>query len=72
MIALLIFAEAAAMPMPAFISGCWEQRTEAGQWTEECWTDTRGGVMIGSGRAGKATASSIGNGCGSSVEPMAA
>jgi phosphoribosylglycinamide formyltransferase-1 len=28
-------------------------RTEAGQWTEECWTDTRGGVMIGSGRTGK-------------------
>jgi len=53
MIALLIFAEAAAMPMPAFLSGCWEQRAEAGQWTEECWTDTRGGVMIGAGRTGK-------------------
>jgi ABC-type sugar transport system substrate-binding protein len=53
MIALLIFAETAAMPMPAFLAGCWEQRNEAGQWTEECWTDTRGGVMIGSGRAGK-------------------
>lgn len=52
MIAMLIFAEAAAMRMPAFLSGCWEQRTEAGQWTEECWTDTRGGVMIGAGRTG--------------------
>ena len=38
--------------MPAFLSGCWEQRTEAGRWTEECWTDTRGGLMIGSGRDG--------------------
>ena len=38
--------------MPAFLSGCWEQRTEAGRWTEECWTDTRGGVMIGAGRTG--------------------
>ena len=55
MIALLIFAEAAAatMPMPAFLSGCWEQRREDGSWTEECWTDTRGGLMIGSGRNGK-------------------
>ena len=55
MIALLMLAEAAAapMPMPAFLSGCWEQRTEAGRWTEECWTDTRGGLMIGSGRSGQ-------------------
>lgn len=52
MIALLMLAETAAMPMPAFLSGCWEQRTAAGRWTEECWTDTRGGLMIGSGRDG--------------------
>lgn len=55
MIALLILAEAAnaaPMPMPAFLSGCWEQRTESGRWTEECWTDSRGGLMIGSGRDG--------------------
>lgn len=54
MIALLMLAEAAAMPMPmpAFLSGCWEQRRDDGRWTEECWTDTRGGLMIGSGRDG--------------------
>ena len=52
MIALLMLAEAAAMPMPAFLSGCWEQKREDGGWTEECWTDTRGGLMIGSGRTG--------------------
>ena len=54
--AFLILAEAATatpMPMPAFISGCWEQKREDGGWTEECWTDTRGGLMIGSGRDGK-------------------
>lgn len=56
MIAFFLLAEATASPMPAFLSGCWEQRTEAGQWTEECWTDTRGGVMIGSGRTGKGDA----------------
>lgn len=52
MIALLMLAQAAALPMPGFLSGCWEEKREAGGWTEECWTDTRGGVMIGSGRDG--------------------
>lgn len=52
MIALLMLAQAAALPMPAFLSGCWEQKREGGGWTEECWTDTRGELMIGSGREG--------------------
>ena len=52
MIAMLMLAEAATLPMPAFLSGCWEQQREGGSWTEECWTDTRGGLMIGSGRDG--------------------
>jgi len=54
MIAFLMLAEVAAapMPMPAFLSGCWEQRRDDGGWTEECWTDTRGGLMVGSGRDG--------------------
>ena len=56
MISLLMLAELAAMPMPAFLAGCWEQRREDGGWTEECWTDARGGVMIGSGRDGKGDA----------------
>ena len=52
---LLMLAEAATAPlaMPDFLSGCWEQRSDDGRWTEECWTDTRGGLMIGSGRDGK-------------------
>lgn len=55
MIAFFMLAEVATatMPMPAFLSGCWEQRSEDSSWTEECWTDTRGGLMIGSGRNGK-------------------
>ncbi|HTG64445.1 MAG TPA: DUF6265 family protein [Sphingomicrobium sp.] len=53
MIAFLMLAEAAALPMPAFLSGCWEQKRDNGGWTEECWTDSRGGLMIGSGRDGK-------------------
>jgi hypothetical protein len=53
MIALLLMADVAALPMPAFLAGCWEQRTVTGQWTEECWTDPRGALMIGSGRTGR-------------------
>ena len=55
MIALLIFAQAAAgapMSMPAFLSGCWEEKGAEGKFTEECWTDTRGSLMLGSGRDG--------------------
>lgn len=51
---LLFLAAASAQPaMPAFLVGCWEERRQAGGWTEECWTTPRGGLMIGSGRDGK-------------------
>jgi len=53
MIAFLMLAEATVSPMPAFLAGCWEQRREQERWTEECWTDPRGGLMIGSGRNGR-------------------
>jgi len=55
MFALLMLVEAATAPlaMPAFLSGCWEQRSDGDRWTEECWTSARGGLMIGSGRDGK-------------------
>jgi len=52
---LMVAAAAAAQTgaMPAFLTGCWEQRSSDGKWTEECWTAPRGGLMIGSGRAGR-------------------
>ena len=56
LIPLLMIAQAAAaapQPMPAFLAGCWEQKRDDGGWTEECWTDPRGGLMIGSGRDGQ-------------------
>ncbi|MFL6787417.1 MAG: DUF6265 family protein [Sphingomicrobium sp.] len=53
MIALLMLAEITAMPMPAFLAGCWEERQRDGKWTEECWTDSRGSVMLGTGRTGR-------------------
>ena len=38
-------------PMPAFLAGCWE-RSEAGSWTQECWMEPRGGLMLGAAREG--------------------
>ena len=63
---MLLLAEVAAAPMPAFLAGCWEQR-QGDRWTEECWTVPRGGLMIGSGRDGQGDVVAIGNGCGSSA-----
>ena len=53
--ALLVLAQIAAQPLllPAFLAGCWEERRAGQEWTEECWTSARGGLMIGSGRDGK-------------------
>ena len=53
MLALLMMVQVATatMPMPSFLTGCWEQRSRE-RWTEECWTAPRGGLMIGSGRTG--------------------
>lgn len=53
-ILLLAQAPAAAVPMPGFLAGCWEEKRADGGWTEECWTSSRGGLMLGSGRAGGA------------------
>ncbi|HEU5482791.1 MAG TPA: DUF6265 family protein [Sphingomicrobium sp.] len=52
-ILLLAGASTAALPMPDFLAGCWEQRHEEDRWIEECWTSSRGGLMIGSGREGE-------------------
>lgn len=35
-----------------WMAGCWEQR-EGDRWTEECWTQPRGGMMFGSSRTGR-------------------
>ena len=53
MLTLLLLAETAGQPMPAFLAGCWEEKRAEMAWTEECWTSARGGLMIGSGRDGK-------------------
>ena len=53
LIPLLLAAVASSQSMPAFLAGCWEEKRAESAWTEECWTDPRGGLMIGSGRDGK-------------------
>jgi hypothetical protein len=43
--------DVAPPPMPAFLTGCWE-RVEGQSWTQECWMEPRGGLMLGAGREG--------------------
>ncbi len=51
MIAAILAADAPAPALPAWMAGCWEQRSGE-KWTEECWTAPRAGIMLGSGRSG--------------------
>ena len=53
LIPVLLAAAASSQSMPAFLAGCWEEKRAESAWTEECWTDPRGGLMIGSGRDGR-------------------
>jgi hypothetical protein len=50
-IAAVLAADAPAPALPAWMAGCWEQRSGE-KWTEECWTAPRAGIMLGSGRSG--------------------
>lgn len=42
-------------PLPGWMAGC-HTETKGEQWTEECWTAPRAGIMLGSGRSGKGEA----------------
>ena len=53
LMSLLLAAAAEPAVMPAFLTGCWEEKRAESGWTEECWTTGRGGLMMGSGRDGK-------------------
>ena len=41
----------APAPMPAFLTGCWE-KVDGTSWTQECWMEPRGGLMLGAAREG--------------------
>lgn len=57
----LILGAAAAAPadaqeLPTWMAGCWEMRAEGDlgdRWTDECWMNPRGGVMLGASRSGR-------------------
>lgn len=49
---ILLAAGDAPTPLPGWMAGCWIE-TRDQNWFEECWTAPRGGMMIGSGRAGR-------------------
>ena len=51
LIALAALQAADAPALPAWMEGCWEQKSGE-RWTEECWTGARGGMMLGSSRSG--------------------
>jgi hypothetical protein len=53
---LLIAAAAQAAPMPEFMTGCWQRKSrpeEGNSWTQECWMEPRGGLMLGASREGE-------------------
>ena len=53
--ALILAAAAEATALPAFLTGCWEL-IEGDHWTQECWMEPRGGVMLGASREGSGAA----------------
>ena len=46
-------AAANAMPLPAFMTGCWN-RVDGEHWTQECWMEPKAGLMLGASREGVA------------------
>lgn len=51
---LLVAATAQAHPLPEFLSGCWDL-IEGDHWTQECWMEPKGGLMLGASREGVGT-----------------
>ena len=37
--------------LPAFMTGCWNLN-EGDHWTQECWMEPKGGLMLGASREG--------------------
>src|SRR5215216_7323087 len=49
---LVTAAVAAQAPqLPQFMSGCWDL-IEGEHWTQECWMEPKGGLMLGASREG--------------------
>ena len=50
-LALATAAQTMVVALPAWMAGCWETKV-GDEWTEECWTAPRAGIMLGNGRSG--------------------
>lgn len=48
---LLVMGAAPTPPMPNWMAGCWAEQ-KGTDWTDECWSVPRAGIMLGSGRNG--------------------
>jgi hypothetical protein len=48
---LLAAAASQAQALPAFMTGCWDL-LEDKHWTQECWMEPKGGLMLGASREG--------------------
>lgn len=44
-----------AVPFPSWMAGAWSS-SDGDRWTEEFWTNARGGIMIGASREGRGEA----------------
>jgi len=52
LVQLLMAAVASQAPaLPAFMTGCWNL-VEGNNWTQECWMEPKGGLMLGASREG--------------------
>lgn len=45
-------AQAADPVLPEWMAGCWREEKND-RWTEECWMQPRGGIMLGAARTGQ-------------------
>jgi len=52
LVQLLVIAAASQAPaLPAFMTGCWNL-VDGNSWTQECWMEPKGGLMLGASREG--------------------
>lgn len=49
---LMIAAATQAPALPTFMTGCWDL-VNGESWTQECWMEPKGGMMLGASREGK-------------------
>ena len=51
--AYLLLAAIQSMQMPDWLAGSWTTGGTQDEWSEEWWTPSKAGIMLGAGRSGK-------------------